>query len=402
MNSKSRLDVLQEMPIRQMLLVFPVLSAVQGVRAEPSGNRIRCEEVVMIFRACRSVALMLVLLAGTVVFTVASPAWACGCGAYVPDNPGSAVADERALIAWDGTTEDILMSLSVTGASERAAWVMPVPSAAHITLGDTEVFEALGKLTAPRIEYRDSWWPTIPWLVWAGASSDLDTAGAPSGAVNVLGRQRLGPFDVTRLAANDPTALANWLSDNGFPHPDGLDDNLAPYVTDGWEIVAIQLVPAEAGGSLSGALQPLRLSFASDTVVYPMRLSRSATMSQYIDLYVLADHRMDPSAVPVAGDKPTLEFAGPIARSDFPALADFVADAAFLTRWKNTIFDPGAIEGDYIFQQAPADTQFQQVVYRTRNRGHITYLILVGSIGVAGLAGTVLLIRRMMRTPHRP
>ncbi|MGZ8813574.1 MAG: DUF2330 domain-containing protein [Mycobacterium sp.] len=354
----------------------------------------------MVVRMCRWIAVVLVVLAGAVLFNVASPAWACGCGAYVPDNPGSSVADERALIAWDGTTEDILMSLSVTGSSDRAAWVMPVPSAARVSLGDTEVFEDLGRLTAPRIEYRDSWWPTIPWLVWAGAASD--TAGAPAGAVNVLGRQRLGPFDVTRLAADDPTALANWLKDNGFPHPEGLDDNLAPYVADGWEIVAIQLVPAETGGSLSGALQPLRLSFASDTVVYPMRLSRSATMSQYIDLYVLAPHRMDPSAVPVAGDNPTLEFAGPVERSDSPALADFVGDAAFLTRWKNTIFDPAAIEGDYIFEQAPADTPFQQVVYRTRDRGHITYLILVASIGVACVAAAVLLIRRMMRNPHRP
>lgn len=231
-------------------------------------------------------------------------------------NPGSTIADERALIAWDGTTEDILMSLSVMGSSDRAAWVMPVPSAAEVTLGDTAAFEELGKLTAPRIEYRDSWWPTIPWLIWAGA--EPETVGAPGGVVNVLGRQRLGPFDVTRLAANDPTALADWLRDNGFPHPDGLDENLAPYVEDGWEIVAVQLVPAEAGGSLSGALQPLRLSFASDTVVYPMRLSRSATVPQYIDLYVLADHRMDPSAVPVPADKPTLEFAGHIDPGDSP------------------------------------------------------------------------------------
>jgi hypothetical protein len=349
---------------------------------------------------CRSIAVVLVLLGGAALFNVASPAWACGCGAYVPDHPGSSVADERALISWDGSTEDILMSLSVTGSSDRAAWVMPVPSAARVSLGDTEVFEELATFTAPRIEYRDSWWPTIPWLVWAGAAPD--GAGAPAGAVNVLGRQRLGPFDVTRLAADDPTALANWLEDNGFPHPDGLDDNLAPYVADGWEIIAVQLVPAETGGSLSGALQPLRLSFASDTVIYPMRLSRSATMSQYIDLYVLAPHRMDPAAIPVAGDEPTLEFAGPIERSDSPALADFVGDAAFLTRWKNTIFDPEAIEGDYVFEQAPADTPFQQVVYRTRDRGHITYLILVAAIGVAGVASGVLLIRRMLRDPHRP
>jgi len=349
----------------------------------------------MVARVCRSTALVLAVVAGAALFNVASPAWACGCGAYVPDNPGSSVADERALIAWDGATEDILMSLSVTGSSDRAAWVMPVPSAARITLGETEVFEELATLTAPRIEYRDSWWPTIPWLVWAGSASD--TAGAPSGAVSVLGRQRLGPFDVTRLAANDSTALANWLSDNGFPHPEGLDDNLAPYVADGWEIVAVQLVPAESGGSLTGALQPLRLSFASDTVVYPMRLSRSATTSQYIDLYVLAQHRMDPSALPVPGDKPTLEFAGQIDRDAHPALADYVEDAAFLTRWKNTIYEPSAIEGDYVFEQASSDAPFQQVIYRTRDRGNLTYLMLLGALGVGGIVTIVLLARLLPR-----
>lgn len=349
----------------------------------------------MATRVCRSIALVLALLAGAALVNVASPAWACGCGAYVPDSPGSSVADERALIAWDGTTEDILMSLSVTGSSDRAAWVMPVPSAARITLGDTEVFEALGELTAPRIEYRDSWWPTIPWLVWAG--SPPDTAGAPSGAVSVLGRQRLGPFDVTRLAANDPSALAKWLSYNGFPHPDGLNDNLAPYVADGWEIVAVQLVPADAGGALTGPLQPLRLSFETDTVVYPMRLSRSATMSQHVDLYVLAQHRMDPSTFPVPGDKPTLEFAGRIDRSASPALADYAGDAAFLTRWKNTIWDPAAIESDYIFEQAPADTPFEQVVYRTRDRGDLTYLVLLGILGVGGVVAIVLLTRLLPR-----
>ncbi|WP_267305092.1 DUF2330 domain-containing protein [Mycobacterium barrassiae] len=353
----------------------------------------------MVARACQSIALVLAVLTGAVLFSIASPAWACGCGAYVPDNPGSTIADERALIAWDGTTEDILMSLSVMGSSDRAAWVMPVPSAADVTLGDTAVFEELGKLTAPRIEYRDSWWPTLPWLVWAGA--EPETAGAPGGAVNVLGRQRLGPFDVTRLAANDPTALANWLRDNGFPHPDGLDENLAPYVEDGWEIIAVQLIPAEADGSLSGPLQPLRMSFASDTVVYPMRLSRSATVSQYIDLYVLADHRMDPTAVPVAADKPTLEFAGRLEPGDSPALADYVGDGAFLTRWKNTILDPSAIEGDYVFEQAASDTPFQQVIYRTRDRGEVTARILLAALASAGIVAIVVLLRLLPKKPSR-
>lgn len=351
-------------------------------------------------RVCRSIGVVLVLLLGGLVSSVVSPAWACGCGAYVPDHPGASVADERALIAWNGATENILMSMSVAESSAKAAWVMPVPSAARITLGDPEVFEDLGRLTAPRVEYRDSWWPTFSWLVWAGAAPD--TAGAPGGAVDVLGRQRLGPFDVTRLAANDSAALATWLTDNGFPHPHGLDQNLAPYVADGWEIVAIQLVPAQGGAPLTGDLQPLRLSFASDSVVYPMRLSRSATNSQNVDLYVLAEHRMDPAVVPVADEKPSLEFAGPIGSTEVsPALAEYVGDAAFLTRWKNTIFEPGSIDGDYVFEQAPSDSTYQQVIYRTRDRGDLTGLILLGVLGVGAVMTIVLLARLLSRKSVR-
>jgi hypothetical protein len=326
----------------------------------------------------RSVCAVLTLLVSCLVPSVTTPAWACGCGAYIPDQSGAAVTDERALVAWDGTTEDILMSLNVTGSSDKAAWVMPVPSAAQVTLGDPGVFEELGRLTAPRVEYRDSWWPTFSWL-FTGAA--LDTAAAPGGSVDVLATQRIGPFNVTRLAANDPTALAKWLADNGFPHPDGLDESLAPYLADRWEIVAIQLAPAEQGETLTGGLQPLRLSFTSDRLVYPMRLSRSATTPQTVDLYVLAGHRMDPTTVPVTAETPSLEFAGPLERADIsPALAEYVGDGAYLTRWSNYIGEPALIDGDYVFEQAASDTPYQRIIYHTRNRGDLTGVILLAAL----------------------
>ena len=107
----------------------------------------------------RSVCAVLVLFLGGLVSGVAAPAWACGCGAYIPDRAGASVVDERAMVAWDGKTQDILMSFNVSGSSDKAAWIMPVPFAAKVSLGHTEAFEELGRLTAPRVEYRDSWWP---------------------------------------------------------------------------------------------------------------------------------------------------------------------------------------------------------------------------------------------------
>ena len=257
------------------------------------------------------------------------------------------------------------------------------------------MFEELGRLTAPRVEYRDAWWPTFSWLS-AGAPGSAETAGAPRGAgVNVLGRQRIGPFDVTRLAADDPTALAKWLADKGFPHPDGLDENLRPTSqTAGRSSRSSSCLP-KSGESLTGDLQPLRLSFRSDAVVYPMRLSRSATTPQTVDLYLLADHRMDPRAVPVAGQQPSLEFAGQVERADVsPALAAYFGDGAFLTRWNDHIGEPASIDGDYVFEQATSDTTYQQVIYRTRDRGDLTGLILLMALVAGAVVIAVVLVRR--------
>lgn len=347
-----------------------------------------------VVRGFRWVATLLTLLIVGITVGIASPAWACGCGAYIPNADGASVATERALIAWDGTRQDMVMSFQVNGSSESAAWVMPVPSAADVSLVDSELFADLDRITAPRVEFRDDWWPTFSWLSTGYSDSDGGVGAAAPSGVNVLNRQRIGPFDVTRLAANDANALAKWLADNGFPSPDGLEQNLSAYVKQRWELVAIKLVPDVTTGALTGDLQPLRLSFDADSVVYPMRLSRSATVPQTIDLYVLAAHRMDPEATPAPGVRPVLEYAGRIdSNAATGALDPFLDRGSYLTRWSEFIAQPETIDGDYVFTQAEADTDFQKVVYVTRHRGDLTGLLTLVVLGVFAIAVTLLLVR---------
>jgi hypothetical protein len=126
-----------------------------------------------------------------------------------------------------------------------------------------------------------------------------------------------------------------------------------------------------------------------------MRLSRSATTPQTVDLYVLADHRMDPKSVPVPGRDPSLRYAGQVEGADVsPALVEYVGDGAFLTQWNDIIGEPALINGDYVFEQASSDTTYQQVIYRTRDRGDITGLILLAVLGFGVVVGVVLLVRR--------
>jgi hypothetical protein len=68
-----------------------------------------------------------------------TPAWACACGGYLPDSQSRARAyGENALVQSAGGTEQITLSMAINGVSKKAAWIMPVPAAAKVELGDDD------------------------------------------------------------------------------------------------------------------------------------------------------------------------------------------------------------------------------------------------------------------------
>ncbi|MFD8815515.1 DUF2330 domain-containing protein, partial [Streptomyces sp. NPDC059627] len=232
----------------------------------------------MVGRA-RVLAVLLTLL-GIQLAWLAAPAFACACGALVPDAGRQVtVGREESVLRWDGTREQIVLRMTVDGDADRAAWIMPVPHRATVTLTDPALFDQLHTLTAPVHRTRLHFWPEDgDWPLTSGNATGTGPprAGVTAPGVGVVARQRLGPFDVAQLTATDSGALDGWLRSNGFPLPPRLNTALQPYVTDHWEYVAVRLAPDTTDTALHGALDPLRLAFASERPVYPIRLSRGA------------------------------------------------------------------------------------------------------------------------------
>ncbi|MEU6475454.1 DUF2330 domain-containing protein [Streptomyces sp. NPDC047017] len=355
----------------------------------------------------RVLALLLTLLA-LQLGSLVSPAYACGCGAMVPGpNQRIAVGREVSAVRWDGRQEQIVMSLTVTGDADRAAWIMPVPHRATVRLGDPALFGELTAATAPVHRTREHFWPRRgDWPFTSGdgsaAAGPGNAAAAPPG-VGVVGRQRLGPFDVARLTATDPHALADWLHAHGFALPARLDQALRPYVDQHWEYVAIRLAPTAAGTPLRGTLDPLHLTFAAGSPVYPMRLSRLAATPQSLGLYILAGHRMEPVSA-IGGDPWRVTFAG---RLDAPtgALGALAAGTPFLTAVDQEFPRPSRIDGDHALRRTATDATYQQVVYTDRLRewaGVPAWLMTVGGALFAAAALTVCVLVRARRRPVLP
>lgn len=338
-----------------------------------------------------------------------APAWACGCGAMVPgDARRVTVGREESVVRWDGVREQVVMRLTVGGDAERVAWIMPVPGRATVRLGDPGLFDELHDVTAPVHRERRHFWPQDgDWPLVTGDG----TAGRPrppwagnAPPVSVVGRQRLGPFDVARLTATDPGALGGWLDRNGFTLPPRLTGALRPYVQKRWEYVAVKLAPQSPGEQLTGTLDPLHLTFRADEPVYPMRLSRLAETSQSLGLYVLAAHRMEPASR-IGGERPRVTYAGRVAATSGP-LAELASGTPFLTAIGQEFPHPERISGDHVLRRAPADDTFQQVIHEDRLRtvaGIPAWLLTVtGALTLAVATAAAFAVRRSRRRDRLP
>ena len=260
-------------------------------------------------RVCRSIGVVLVLLLGGLVFSVASPAWACGCGAYVPDHPGASVADERALIAWDGSDRehpDVVVGRGKFGQG-RVGDAGAVGRAHHAR----RPRGVRGARPAHRAARR------VPRLVVADVSlADLGRGGAGHG-----GRTR---WRGRRARPSTSRSVRRHAAGGQRPHRIG-------YLVDGQRVSASRRPGSEPrtvcrrrlgdrrdptrSGPGRSAADGRPAAAAAVVRVRERRLPHApvAIGDEVAErrLYVLAEHRMDPAAVPVADEKPSWSSPGP-------------------------------------------------------------------------------------------
>ncbi|MFC7615616.1 DUF2330 domain-containing protein [Actinokineospora soli] len=300
---------------------------------------------------------------------------ACACGAFVADQKLRA-QQETALVELDGRTESITLAVQASSTADQAAFLMPVPARAEFGLADGAIFTELDQLTRPTVEWRE--------VVVDGDGA----GGAPPGSgATVVDHVEVGPYEVAQLAGTDSTAVADWLTDNDFTLPEALGDALDPYLDEGWLVVAVRLAPKS--GSLDDGLPPMRLSFQTDSPVYPMRLSATAEYDQPLRLYVLADHRMDISNPAPGGGALDLVFAGQVrADAAYPLLSRSLAAPRYLTRYDGE-FAPSRITDDVRITRAATDEPYRATVVMTRYVQSVWPTLLPLLAGVALLAVAV-------------
>lgn len=268
----------------------------------------------------------IIFAAAVSLWSATQPANACGCGIAIEAD----VNQETALVVDKPGSEQIILSLDLKSQSdERAAVVLPVPGVpevAAIENGDPLAY--LDQATQP------------PPSVGSSGEGDGATAGAAA-PVEVLGREDVGGYDVTRLASNDREALDTWLDRNGYKVPDGAEPIFASYIRQGWKFVAIRLAP-----NSDGRLKPLRVSFKTEIPVYPMKLSQLSKRPIDLTLYTLADGQRQVQGLDTVYNAPVTA----LTPSPPPELARLFAEGTYVTRMQATNAPPDKFDTDLVIE----------------------------------------------------
>jgi len=268
---------------------------------------------------------------------------------------------QKAVILYGNSTEHLILSVSFEGDAEDFAWVVPVPAQPEIGVTDPDLFWELSDLTATESPAGGGGFGCLR----PATEGDTEEEG-----VDVIEEQVVGPYATAILSARNATALADWLNANGYVFPEDGEEITSEYIEKEWYFVAAKInttvnielagyeeeVEEEASEALAeGAIEPIILSFASDEIVYPLRITSLSTMSATapeVLLYVFTDQVMVPEQYPLhvgygnwEENTFTLEFGESVAvedLSDYGILPELIStylpfDDFYLTKLRGRV-----------------------------------------------------------------
>ena len=200
-------------------------------------------------------------------------------------------SEQKAIILYDGQTEHVILSIDFQGDAKDFGWVVPVPAKPEIGEIRQDIFEQIKNMIYEYSSSLDQGYRSLSY----GTLGSTDTS-----YVEVVETKVVGDLITEVINTNDAQLFNSWLEKNGYSFPEHRTDVLDFYIKEGWYFVVTKVV---AGYELEGATQPLKISFVTDKIVYPMKMTQimvesaddkvlvypNVAHSIDLELYILSD-----------------------------------------------------------------------------------------------------------------
>lgn len=208
----------------------------------------------------------IIVVVGLILLVVPALARADGV-IFPPPDYWMQETDQKAVIFHEKNVETLIISITFRGNAKDFSWIVPTPSRPEVEKSTDELFTAMEKLTQPEIGYR-------PMPMYGGA---LEEAPATKG-VEVIETKKVEYYDITVLEADDPEALVKWLNENEYQFPTEAKYLLDDYINNKWYFTAIKIDTKSLSEGVETQLReghavPLKFTFTSSKIVYPLKIS---------------------------------------------------------------------------------------------------------------------------------
>jgi hypothetical protein len=297
--------------------------------------------------------------------------------AFVPGQEQIQELAQVAVIKHLTGQEELTIATAFYTHSSDVAWVIPVPALPTVDTVPSGLFPALQEYATPL--YRN------PGLDCACSGSTMPLVGgsADSSGVNEVSGGILGDYEYEVLQASGADTLASYLQGLGFALPDSATDVFNQYLQKNWNYFMIAWLHDTTNADYMSRYIGIRLAFASDSIIYPLYISRIGATSSGVILYVVANHRQM-----FRGGE--LLFSGPVDASSFPNYPGFIDQPAYLTKLYK-FFQPAGMQ-DIILRQAPDDKSYRAIEFY----GGTGYATILGIFALFGVM-LVVQVRRAKR-----
>jgi hypothetical protein len=203
---------------------------------------------------------------------------------------------QKAFLTWDGIekVETFTVQPKFEGNALDFGMVIPTPSKPKLDEMPREFFKELAVFTI--LEPMDLGKYKSFKLGRGGADKDATKPSEPS-RVKVLEAGIVGSLDYKIIVAERADDLYAWLKENKYSYS-GDEATLDFYIKKGWYFTVMKIdtmqMKKKPDGSFDGEVTPTRFTFASEKLVYPLKITQISVKDKTEALfYVQAAHKVD-------------------------------------------------------------------------------------------------------------
>jgi hypothetical protein len=198
----------------------------------------------------------------------------------VPVQPNVSVYEpgQKAIIAWNGATEILILSTDIFANSvTKVVEILPLPSnPTMVELSSVDSFSVVQQLI----------WSRLPFVLREGYGNGPKD-------VNIVFHERIGIHDITVVEAGNLSVLVDWvnnfLEDNGISSTismEGFEPVLGDYMLRAFHFFVLDLIELSPE---SKSAEPILYQFETSSLYYPLLITTPVGGDGRIQLFVLTD-----------------------------------------------------------------------------------------------------------------